>query len=50
MMFDVRNALKKLKVKENEKSARLEARLAALNLEHTQITADMEMHNVRGNE
>jgi multidrug resistance efflux pump len=47
---DVRNALTLKKLKENEKSARLEARLAALNLEHTQITADMEMHNVRGNE
>ena len=42
MMFDVRNALKKLTVKENEKIARLKARLVALNLEHTQITADME--------
>ena len=47
-IHDVHNALKKLK--ENEKRARLEARLAALNLEHTQITADMEMLNVRDDE
>ncbi len=45
---DIRTAPQKLK--ENEKSARFEARLAALNLEQTQIRADMEMLYVRDDE
>jgi hypothetical protein len=45
---DVRTALKKFK--KNEKRARFEARLAAQNLEQTQIAADMEMRNVRDDE
>ncbi len=47
-IHDVCSALKKLK--KNEKRARFEVRLAALNLEQTQITADMEMLNVRDDE
>ncbi len=47
-IHDVFTALKKLK--ENEKSARFETRLAALNLEQTQNRADMEMLNVRDDE
>ena len=47
-IHDVCTALEKLK--KNEKRARFEARLAALNLEQTQITADMEMLNVRDDE
>jgi hypothetical protein len=47
-IHDVCTALKKLE--KNEKRARFEARLAALNLEQTQITADMEMLNVRDDE
>ncbi len=49
-IHDIRNALKKFKENEKRASSRLEARLAALNLEHTQITADMEMLNVRDDE
>ena len=47
-IHDICTALQKLK--ENEKSARFEARLAALNLEQTQIRADMEMLYVRDDE
>jgi hypothetical protein len=47
-IHDVRTALNKLK--KNEKRARFEARLAALNLEQTQIMADMDMLNVRDDE
>ena len=47
-IHDVHTALKKLN--KNEKRARFEARLAALILEQTQITADMKMLNVRDDE
>jgi hypothetical protein len=47
-IHDVCTALKKLK--KNEKRATFESRLAALNLEQTQITAYMEMLNVKDDE
>ena len=47
-IHDIRTAHQKLN--ENEKSARFEAKLAALNLEQTQIRADMEMLYVRDDE
>ena len=45
---DVCTSLKMLK--ENEKTARFEARLAALNKEQAQITADMGTLNLTGND
>jgi hypothetical protein len=45
---DVRTALKMLK--ENEKTARFEAKLAALNQEQAHIMADMGTLNLTGND